>query len=252
MSGPFAKVIYKIDDWSMLFPFINALMGFASSSGPINGITVVRGVPHSWPPSPNLYCKSAVLLEGLGRPILNADGYPDYDGGALVSAEYRPPSFDFDGGRLDLNQMIDPGTPLTWCTQDVSYCTEEFTVDAPVTVPPKVPTKIRLSNSVLTLTFHRVPYMPMAAVRALIGRVNSSPFLGAATGLVKFNGADVHREWNDDGSVVQEVKMVFHERPTGYEWNSGPDPANPFTFTPVADSLGNKPYKTGDLNNLFL
>src|SRR3954469_24315180 len=94
-QGPMIRVVYKIDHYSDADTFINALMGFGSLSGPVTGGTITKSTPHSHPLSPNLYCQSAMLVEGLGAPVLGANGYPNYDGGALIQAEYRPPPFDF-------------------------------------------------------------------------------------------------------------------------------------------------------------
>jgi hypothetical protein len=249
-TSPWVRAVYKIDLYDDTNNFCNALMGFGKSTGPITGPTVTRGVPHAYPLSTNLFCVSATVAEGLGQPILNANGYPSWDGGALIAVEYRPAPYNFSGAD-NTNQSIDPGTPLTWCTQSISYTTEVITVPSAVTTPPSIPASIKISNAVLSLTFHKLPYMPMTKVRSLIGRVNTVQFLGAGIGLVLFKGADTERAWNTDGSVVQEVKMIFHERPARFPWNSGPTQANPYTWTPVTDSNGNKPFDTGDLNGLL-
>src|SRR3954451_21624986 len=81
-SSPFYRVVYHIANYSDSDEFCNALMGFGTLSGPISGGTVSRGVPHQHPLSTNLYCRSATVVEGLGNPVLNAAGYPDFDGGA--------------------------------------------------------------------------------------------------------------------------------------------------------------------------
>ena len=104
--------------------------------------------------------------------------------------------------------------------------------------------------TILTLTFHKVPYLPMTQVRNLRGRVNSATFLGSAPGLVLFKGADTSRVYNTDGSICQEVKMTFHERDGNYPWNSAPSKDQQYTWSPVVDVNGNKPFLLGDLNAL--
>jgi hypothetical protein len=248
-GGPYYHVTYRIANWSDTDKFINALLGFGTASGSGGSIAVTRGIPHQHPLSPNLVCVAARVVEGLGNPILNSSGYPNYDGGALIQAEYKSPPFDFSGGNL--NNQIDPATPLNWCTQELSYSTEIFTVSS--SDPTKPPAKIQVPITVMTLTFHKLPYLPMSTVRSLRGKVNSTTFLGAAAGLVLFKGADTHREFNTDGSVCQEVKLTFNERSSGYPWNSAPSKANPYTtpWPAVTDGNGNPPFATADLSPLI-
>lgn len=249
-SGPFYRVVYKLNNWSDSDGFCNALLGFGHASGP-GGTTVTKGSPHQYPLSTNLFCQSAVVVEGLGNPILSAAGTPNYDGGALVQAEYRPAKFDF--GPLDYNNtnnQIDPGTPLTYCTQELDFNTETLLIEGHMA--GDVPAKIQVPTTVLNLTFHELPYLPVTAMRNLRGRVNSTAFLGAATGLVLFRGGSTQRKFNADGSVVQEVKLCFEERDSHYPWNSGPTKGAPYTWVPVVDTNGNKPYKTADLNPLVI
>jgi hypothetical protein len=250
-GGPFYRVIYKILNWQDTDLFCNALMGYARATGSPGNFTVTRGVPHQHPLSPNLFCVSATVIQGLGSPILSPTGYPNYDGGAFIQAEYRTPPFNFGpaGNGYDLNNQIDPGTPIAWCTQELDHGTETMTVDQ--VDKSKPPAKINVPLTILKLTFHKLPYMPVTVVRAARGCVNSTTFLGSAAGLVVFKGATTHREFNTDGSVVQEVAMSFYERPAAFPWNSGPSPANPYTWIAVTDSNGNKPYLSYDLNLLL-
>jgi hypothetical protein len=250
-SGPFINVVYRIANYGDVDNFINALMGFGSGSGPGGSGTVTKASPHQYQQSPNLYCQSAVMIEGLGNPILSSAAFPNYDGGALIQAEYRASKFDF--GPLnygEINNQFDPATPLTYCTQELDFTTEIFTVaeNAATTVPAKIKVPITIMN----LTFHDVPYMPLPGIRALRGRVNSTTFLGSSAGLVHFRGGKTTRKFNTDGTIVQEVYMCFEERDANYPWNSGPSAANPYTWAPVVDSLGNKPFQTGDLNALLI
>jgi hypothetical protein len=259
-SGPFYKVIFMIDSWSDTDAFCNAIMGFGSSTGPISGITVTKNAPQQHPLSTNLYASSAVVIEGLGRPVLNANGYPDYDGGALIEVEYRAPPFDFSGsGTNFLNNQIDPATPLQWCTQEIDFSTTVYTspswkyrytsgthngqlID--------VFAKFEIPLTIMTLTFHQLPYMPMPAVRACRGRVNNATFLGSPPETVLFPGAKINREPNPDGTIVQTVALTFHERDAAHPWNSLPSADDP-TFYPVEGPGGVKPYRTANLSQLL-
>jgi hypothetical protein len=249
-GGPFYRCIFMIENWDDTDAFCNALMGFGTSTGPITGITVTRGVPYAFPTSPNLYTVSATVVQGLGKLTTNAESLPGYDAGALVACEFRPPPYNFSGAD-NPNHNIDPTNPLTWCSQELSWSSETKTISAAATVPPSIPASITIHNLVMTLTFHKLPYLPMGIADSVIGCVNSTLFLGVAAGLVLFKGPDTHRDFNTDGSVVQEVKMVFHKRPSAYPWNSGPSRLNPYTFVPVKDSNNNPPFRTADLNVLL-
>jgi hypothetical protein len=247
-GGPFYRVIYRIADWGQSDAFVNALMGVTSVSGAASKNNIVRNYPHQHPLSPNLSCESAHVIQGLGNPILNANGYPDYDGGALIEAEYRIPPYDYQNP--DRNQQIDPGTPLVYCSQSISFGTEIYTVPGSGAGDLSA-AKIQIPITVMSLTWHEIPYLPMTVVRDLIGKVNSATFLGAAPGCVLFKGAETQRKQNADGTIVQEVSMTFNERRVGYEWNKLPTKTNPFTFSTATDGNGNAPFLTGDLNLLL-
>jgi hypothetical protein len=109
--SPYFYVQYRIDNYSDSDRFLNALRGITTVTGPSGSQTVVRGIPHQHPLSPNLVCQSANLVQGLGNPILSATGYPNFDGGALIQAEYRPASWDFSGPSNTGNQL-DPATSI--------------------------------------------------------------------------------------------------------------------------------------------
>jgi hypothetical protein len=255
-KSPWIRAVYQIDSYDDSDDFCNALMGFGTSTGPISGITVTKGVPHAYPLSTNLFCHSATVVDGLGKPVLNADGLPDWDGGALIQAEYRPAPMDFAGENL--YHQIDPATPVAWCTQELDFSTTTFTLtdsqmkytSGPNTgkVVKGVYVKFEVPITIMTFTFHKLPYMPMIAVRALRGRVNSGPFLGSPAETVLFKGAKTTREWNADGSVVQRVVLTFEERDARFPWNSLPSDDDP-TFYPVS-SAGTKLYPTADLSPL--
>jgi hypothetical protein len=260
-KSPWYRVVFHLDNWSDTDAFMNALMGFGTASGPTSGPTVTRGVPHAHPLSPNLYCSRTSVIQGLGNPVLNPAGYPDYDDGALVEAEYRPPPFDFGGGGVNfLNNQIDPGTPLSWCTQEVDFGHEVITIPGGTmyryTSGPDsgkftgVPMKIFVPITILTLTFHKLPYMPLPQLRLLRGRVNSTTFLGSPAGTVLFKGGKTSREPNPDGSIVQTVTEVFEERDSSQPWNSEPGLGSA-TFYPVEGTGSVTKYPVADLSPLL-
>jgi hypothetical protein len=255
-NGPYFHVQYYISNWNDSDRFCNALKGITTVTGPSGAPTVTRGIPHQHPLSPNLVCVSASVVEGLGKPILAATGYPNYDGGAFVQAEYRPAPYDFSGPS-NLGNQFDPATPILWCTQELDFATETFTIpdhtftysSGPLSGQTSgVPAKFSIPLTTLSLTFHQLPYIPMIAVRALRGRVNSLTFLGAVAGTVLFSGGKTTREYTADGSVVQKVVLTFMERDPLHPWNSLPSRTS-LTWYPVSDGT-TKMYDTKDLTPL--
>ena len=256
-NGPFYRVEYDIGNWSDTDAFINALLGAATVTGGPGG-TVVRISPHQHPLSPNLYCQSAEVVEGVGKPLTNVNGYPSYAEGAIIRAEYRAPRYDIVSNP---NNSFDPSptSPITYATQELDFGTETYTIannQYLFSSGPEVgkllgiPARIQIPLTTMVLTFERLPYIPMVAARAKRGRVNSSTFLGAAAGLVLFEGCRSSRSFNTDGSIVQSIQMVFKERDAANPWNSMPSRRDA-TWYPVEAIGGAKLFLTTDLTPLI-
>jgi hypothetical protein len=253
-QSPFYRCIFMIDNWADTDSFCNALMGFGTSTGPISGITVTRGVPHAFPTSPNLYCVSATVVQGLGDLIRNVDSLPGYDGGALIAAEYRPPPWNFSGGD-NPNHNFDAATPIAWATQELDFSSQSFTLPnsklkfTATNDPTDVYVKFEIPITIMTLTYQKMPYLPMGVIGNLSGRVNNATFLGKPAETVLFKGAKTGREFNTDGTVVQRVSLTFEARHADFPWNSLPS-GDDVTFRPVTDKNGAKMYKTADFSPL--
>lgn len=256
-KSPWVRAVYSIDSYDDSDEFCNALMGFGTSTGPITGITVTRGAPHAYPLSTNLYCHSATVIDGLGRPVLNADGLPAWEGGALIQAEYRPVPMDFSGAQS--NHNIDPATPMTWCTQELDFSTQTFTLpnsklkytSGPLSgKETDVYVKFEIPITVMTLTFHKLPYLPMVIMRTLRGRVNNATFFGSPAECILFKGMKTSREFNTDGTVVQRVAITLEERDAAHKWNSLPTASDP-TFYPVEGTGAVKMYRTADFSPIL-
>lgn len=254
-QGAYYKVEYLINNYTDTDTMVNALMGQRTATG----LVINSFSPHQHPLSPNLYCKSADVLEGLNGPTLNSLGYPGYNGGALIRCEYRPLMFDvvsqpeqsFDQSGLE---------PIVWATQELDFGSQIYTINratymytsGPAGVngkPSQVPVKIEVPLTTLVLTYERTPYMPMVAARALRKRVNTMTFLGAAPGLVLFDGCKTTRQFNADGSIAQKIQMIFQERDALYPWNSLPNTVD-LSWNNVEDTNGNGPYQVADLTPL--
>ena len=251
-QGPYYEVLYYITNWSDSDLVINALKGITSS---VSG-KITRGLPHQHPLSPNLYCQTA-RAEGLGGPVLNANGLPNYDGGCKIRATYRASVLE---GVLQFGddpnnfQQIDPTTPLLWCTQELDFSGE--TVVVPNTSftwasdgkLASVPLKVKVGITQMRLTFHRVPAMPMATMRAFRGKVNNATFLGADPYKVLFEGGSTVRDVQADGTVLQRVTLVLSERDQPW-WNTlRPDKMK---WDALVDGDGAKAYTATDLSPLL-
>lgn len=251
-QGPYYNVEYLFASWADSDKVLYALLGQTTY---IAGV-VVKGGPHQHPLNPNLYCCAAEVVEGYGLPVLNTDGLPNYTGGFKVRATYRMGTLDgsinYSDDPAGVNQ-IDPATPLLWCTQEVDHETEVITLPNHQCTffsdgkAANVPVKIEVGLTILRLTFHQLPYLPMGVARDLRGKINSKKFLGAAIGTVRFRGATTIRDYSSDGSIVQKVALTFVER--DHDWN--------FVFRPDTlkwDGLvapgGLSPYTYADLTPL--
>ncbi len=256
-NGPFYRVEYDIANWGDTDAFINALLGAASVTGGPGG-TVTRISGHQHPLSPNLYCQSAEVVEGVGKPLTNVNGYPSYAEGAIVRAEYRAPRYDIASTRENSFNQSPTDPPIAYATQELDFGTETYTIannqylfssGPEVNKLLGIPARIQIPLTTMVLTFERLPYIPMVAARALRGRVNSSTFLGAAAGLVLFEGCRSSRSFNTDGSVVQSIQLVFKERDAANPWNSMPSRRTAVWY-PVEAIGGAKLFLTADLTPL--
>ena len=223
-QGPYYNVDYRFDNWADSDDVANQLMGYTQRVG----TTTIRVPPHQHPLSPNLYCTD-VQIEGLGQPILNTNGYPDFDSGFIAHATYRSSPWILQG-EVDPgnNNQIDPSNPILWATQELDFDTEEYVheknqykwlapgegVDGKLS---GIPVKVTVGITTMTITFQKLPYLPMTHVRNLRNKVNDATFLGAAKGKVLFKGGRTVREQNTDGTISQMVALTFQERTQ--EWN---------------------------------
>lgn len=256
--GPYYRVQYQISNWSDSDLFVNALLGYVTITGTGSSQGVVKRQPHAHPLSPNLLCQRA-RCTGLGYPVLNSQGLPNYSGGALIEAEYRAPQWQTF---QDPNQQVSDAGNFIYCTQEIELSVETKTIPTNMMVynsgsapsngkSANVPFNILIPIAHLNLTFFKLPYIPMAAMRTYRGRVNSAQFLGANAGCVLFKGGRISRDYDTSGSIVQTVQMSFAERDTTQPWNSLPD--LDLIWYPVVSSSGaNSPYPTADLNNLLI
>jgi hypothetical protein len=257
-QGPYYQVSYYFSDWANSDQVANELMGYSSRVGDVT----VRHPPHQHPLSTNLLCDD-VQIEPVGRPTLNAAGLPDYTGGFLAHATYRAPPFNGYEQQDPGNQhQIDPtSAPILYCTQEIEFDSEEllhesreylWDSDAGAALSGKsahVPVKVSVGITTMTLTYHELPYMPMATVRSLRNKINSSQFLGVAAFKLLFLGAKSTREVNRNGDIAQRVTLVFKER--DQDWRAFLRP-NAIAFAKIKDVDGNYVFQSASFAPLAL
>lgn len=263
-QGPYYLVQYYILNWQDSDIFINALLGYTTNTSSGTG-GVIKRSPHAYPLSPNLLCRRARAI-APGCAKLGTSGLPDFYGGALIQAEYRAPQWQ---AYPNQQELIDPSTPLLFCTQEIEHATETYTLPkrkmtfdsthsnsdiingtafSAGTVQTEQDFRIRVPVTNLTLTFHLSPnlYVATNTIRQIRGCVNSRTFLGASPQCVLFRGCRTVRNYDAAGNVVQEIQLTFAERDPSQIWNSLPDPSS-LIWKPVGIS-GIMPYPSADFN----
>lgn len=269
-QGPYYLVQYYINNWQDSDTFINALLGYSTAGSSIYGsgaAGVIKRSPHQYPLSTNLLCRRARAI-APGCAKLGSSGLPDFYGGALIQAEYRAPQWQ---AYPNVQEQIDPLTPIPFCTQELEHTTETYTLPkkqmvfassqtnqdiisgatfSPSTTSTEQDFRIRVPVTNLTLTFHLSPnlYVATGTIRSIRGCVNSTTFLGAQPQCVLFRGCRTVRNYDSAGNVVQEIQLIFSERDPSQIWNSLPDISS-MTWKPVGMAGSTVlPYPKADFN----
>lgn len=263
--GPWYKCRFYITNYSDSDNFGNALLGI--------GVTTL---PNRYVLSQNVFAQ-AVTIEGLGNPVLNADGLPtSYDGGALVDVIYRSSAFQgtlyADSDPNNYEQIFDPNvSPVLYCTQEVDFGVEMHTIPnhnykwESDNTSAGIPVKIEISLTTLSMTFHRIRLIPTGQIRSCRGKINGpgpqitstnlilpasdGTFLGAARGHVLFQGARSVREVASNGEVSRKLNMVFVERSQPWGKFLRNDSANTWDY--LKDSSNNHLYEEVDMRPLL-
>jgi hypothetical protein len=242
--------------WNQRGYVIRGMIGYATFTAR-NGTVTFNG-PFSHPEAPNIFAKS-ISIQGVGMP---------YQGpvqlafaAAIITVQFGVMEWEaFPEQDPGGDQQIDQDTKFLYCTQSISYGAEYHSVPGSklqilhksdlggtFALPFNQDKQIRVSHAEMSMTFHRLPYMPTNFL-PLQDNVNDSKFLGCAKGTVKFNGGETTREQQSDGSITQSVRLSLSYRPR-YEWNMAPDPyyySPSGGITPGPDAWAILQYKTGD------
>ncbi len=243
--------------WGNRFALANGLLGLVHSSGPIGG-GVTFSHPAVYPESSNLYCQT-VEIEPHGTPFQGSKqiAFPY----AIVWANFGIWPYSIVGGDDPGNQQgIDPDTPFVYATQKISFSIEQYNIPASSTQTDDnkpVPKDITgyFPRADMSITLHKVPYMPAQLIFSLVGKINNAVFLGAKTGQVIFQGGDSDRTASTDGTFTQDLTYSFSYR-TVAPWNyivhpNGIGSGTYAPWVPFKDKSGNPYIKSADLTQLF-
>lgn len=257
-NGAYYEVTYVIlGDWQKDGDTaVNELVGY--SQGP--STLPVYYPAHQYPLSTNLFCVSARVVEGIGQPILNANGYPSFDTGFVVKARYQAWPWSPYGSTDPTNtQGIDQPTLIPYCTQDLDFELDTQGTTATTSggwtwasdgKPVTLPMQLRSWTTVMTLTFHQVPFLNSPLIRQLRGCVNSVVFLGGAVGCILFRGARSSLGLQTNGSYARQIQLVLVERNVPWNQINRSTTGDGKPDTPL-DGNGNPFYTVADLTPLL-
>lgn len=133
----------------------------------------------------------------------------------------------------------DPKTPEgTYLTYRMRFSTEyvplvargwQWADNPAIPVPDDLQITLSVPITEHQVTWHRVVNPPWGAIRALQGKVNAAPFLGAAPGTLLLEGADADKQFQTGFDAQQpelfwRIHYVFRERAVKfgsqvYGWN---------------------------------
>jgi hypothetical protein len=253
-NGPFYEVDFIIQgDWQKDGDTaVNELLGY--TSGPSGAASYIPAF--QYPLSPNLLCVSAHIVSGIGSPNLNANGYPSFSTGFVVRARFQAtPWSPYGSIDPDNLQGIDQGTPIPYCTQDLDFeCTTQgasttkgYTWQSDATVVG-IPLQLKGWSTVMTLTFHTVPFLNSPLIRSLRGNVNNAAFLGGAVGCILFRGARSSLGLQSNGTYARTLQLVLIEN--NNPWNQIVRPSTGKLDTPL-DGNSNPFYSSANLSQLL-
>lgn len=174
---------------------------------------------------------------------------------ALVVVEFG--MLDWMG--IDFNNSFSPdpdeNEALQYATQEIEFDSQEVAVPNKflrLTDGTKIdqPYNLRLAIISMKLTWHKVPYFPVSALKTYVGTLNDATWLGNSRGTVMFDGASTVRELDSKGDVTQKVMMSFKFRKKDWNQIIHPVLGTWWTVTSSLDSTWH-PYEYTNFKNLL-
>jgi hypothetical protein len=255
-SGPYIAKSYLVEDWDLVAPFCNALMG----SLEVFGTTAVYTPAGVAPESTNL---RALGVEAQPYELLRQDpddGPPRFDW-AKVTVNYGIPTWDSiaeEKPESEENQLPnETGQPYTYQTHEIDY--DEEQVPLPVGAyhfrnSPQLkvnrPYNVHIGRATIRIVRQWYPRLPFDTVVGLLNRTNEDTFLGRDPGTIRFAKARTRQQFTSDGRRTQEFEMIFEWRE--FAWGKFPRPDSA-TFDWVDPDDGAAPmlYIQADLRPLL-
>jgi hypothetical protein len=250
--GPFIEQTYLTDFWADTNAIVNVIMGSTSSSASGPAIHV-----------PGFPCPTSLNLTCMDAYVIGEAEYNTYDGG---HAAFNLPKIHVIYGIRSWEQVATddpqgmqsfPSTtgPTTYAIHAMDFGTESvkipgsaYTFAGTSTVPFDVPAVVHIGVCTLSVELKKVPYLPSITILNLIGKVNNDTFFGAPLGRVLFLGARTSKEFESDGTRVQNVSYSFKYR--AHSWNRFLHPKTA-KWSLIEDVDGDPPYEYADLRPLI-
>ena len=221
-------------DWTNRYLVANTLLGFASAARPNSGLFF--NAPMAHPESPNMVARE-VQIRGAGTPFQGPKqlAFPY----AVVEVQYGVFTWNALPNYFD-PMNFDPGGPMTYATQEIRKSYEFITIPGRKLVyHDPTPGSLYVDNPLydenggflstnitLHVTLHRLTWNPWYyQIGPVItgGMLNQYPFLGAAPGRLRYDGADTRIVIQTDGTRTCELTHSFTYRsfaPWDYGYNA--------------------------------
>lgn len=251
--------------WADRIAFANGMLGAASvNAGPYGTINFIPPVTH---PEHVRMVASSVSIQGQGNPRQGAKqlefdwavhtvsyGIMPWNGNDANMVAIAP------GGGGSGGDLGNP-TSFTYASMRMSFGAEYLVIGREnsklkfATSGKKIDQDYPIPISILhlSITFHKVPFLPWPLPKSStsidVNSLNSTATFGAAPGYLKYDGSDTSRTLQSDGTATQEYTVNFSYRDVA-PWDAIFDPAQEI-FDRVLKSNGDPIVPRVDFQNLI-
>jgi hypothetical protein len=244
-----ATKAYYVPNWFDRYKVANGLMGFTSYTGR----TPAFVPPTRYPDSPNLYALN-LSIRGVGQFFQGT--FQCAWTSAIIEVNFGQGNFDIslnnDPGGFN---SFDPAQPLIYATQSLDWGAQVIEVPGKALryagsgVPLAVGFPKFVGVVTFSLTLHRLPYLPPGPARTIPGSVNLNPIFGCPAKTLRFDGFRTERQFNVDGSILQDATLMFAYRPEA-AWDQAFNENGTSGWTTVTYN-GNCPLNLVDMSTLI-
>ncbi len=222
IDGPSAEKAF-ICNWDDRYTVAKGILGLNTAVHIGSFITIK--VPLQYPEIPYMYAYQ-IAIKGVGPPYGSSPQFKFPYAVIMVNYKCSPWSFqgiDDPGGQ----NQIDPSHPYVYAEQEISSSAEMLTVPGKYAFfksshnTSLIPYGFRIALVDLTITLHRLPYLPTSQALNYAGMINDAPFLGVDTGKLMFLGMTTHETRSTDGTMNTDATFKFQAR--SIRWDYGYD-----------------------------